>query len=127
MAGAAAVVPNLDSIAEFRVLTSNFDAEYGEYAGGLVSTVTKSGTDQIHGSVFEFLRNTDFDARGFFDPTRPQFNQNQYGGTFGGAIKKDRVFFFGDFQGSGTVQGRRPGISPSRRFWTARAICWTKL
>lgn len=59
LAGAAAVIPNLDSIAEFRVLTSNFDAEYGEYAGGLVSTVTKSGTDQIHGSVFEFLRNTD--------------------------------------------------------------------
>jgi len=65
MAGAAAVVPNLDSIAEFRVLTSNPDAEYGEYAGGLVSAVTKSGTNQIHGSVFEFLRNTDLDARVF--------------------------------------------------------------
>jgi Carboxypeptidase regulatory-like domain/TonB dependent receptor len=112
MAGAAAVVPNLDSIAEFRVLTSNFDAEYGEYAGGLVSTVTKSGTDQVHGSVFEFLRNTDLDARGFFDPTRPQFNQNQYGGTLGGAIKKDKVFFFGDFQGSRTVQGQETGYIP---------------
>ncbi len=112
MAGAAAVVPNLDSIAEFRVLTSNSDAEYGEYAGGLVSTVTKSGTDQIHGSVFEFLRNTDLDARGFFDPTRPQFNQNQYGGTLGGPIKKDKLFFFGDFQGSRTVQGQETGYLP---------------
>ncbi|HYW48500.1 MAG TPA: TonB-dependent receptor [Bryobacteraceae bacterium] len=112
IAGAAAVVPNLDSIAEFRVLTSNFDAEYGEYAGGLVSTVTKSGSNQLHGSVFEFLRNTDLDARGFFDPSRPQFNQNQYGGTFGGPIKKDKVFFFGDFQGSRTVQGQETGQIP---------------
>ena len=112
MAGAAAVVPNLDSIAEFRVLTSNFDAEFGEYAGGLVSTVTKSGTDKIHGSVFEFLRNTDLDARGFFDPTRPQFNQNQYGGTLGGPIKKDKIFFFGDFQGSRTVEGQETGYIP---------------
>jgi Carboxypeptidase regulatory-like domain/TonB dependent receptor len=112
MAGAAAVVPNLDSIAEFRVLTSNFDAEYGEYAGGLVSTVTKSGTDQIHGSLFEFLRNTDLDARGFFDPTRPQYNQNQYGGTLGGPIKKDRIFFFADFQGSRAVQGQETGFIP---------------
>ena len=112
MAGAAAVVPNLDSIAEFRVLTSNFDAEYGEYAGGLVSAVTKSGSNQIHGSVFEFLRNTDLDARGFFDPTRPQLNQNQYGATLGGPIRKDRVYFFGDFQGSRTVQGQETGYIP---------------
>jgi len=112
MAGAAAVVPNLDSIAEFRVLTSNFDAQYGGYSGGLIGTVTKSGTDQIHGSVFEFLRNTDLDARGFFDPTRPQFNQNQYGGTLGGPIKKDRVFFFVDFQGNRTVQGQETGQIP---------------
>ena len=112
IAGSAAVVPNLDSIAEFRVLTSNFDAESGEYAGGLVSTITKSGTNQIHGSVFEFLRNTQLDARGFFDPSRPQFNQNQYGGTLGGPIKKDKVFFFADFQGSRTVQGQETGQIP---------------
>jgi hypothetical protein len=112
MAGAAAVVPNLDSIAEFRVLTSNFDAEFGEYAGGLVSTITKSGGNQLHGSLFEFLRNTDLDARGFFDPTRPEFKQNQYGGTFGGPIKKDQVFFFSDFQGSRTIQGQPTGQIP---------------
>jgi hypothetical protein len=112
MAGSAAVVPNLDSIAEFRVLTSNFDAEHGEYAGGLVSTVTKSGTNQFHATLFEFLRNTSLDARGFFDPTRPQYNQNQYGGTFGGPIKKDQIFFFGDFQGSRTVQGQETGDIP---------------
>ena len=112
LAGAAAVVPNLDSIAEFRVLTSNFDAEYGEYAGGLVSTVTKSGTDRIHGSLFEFLRNTDLDARGFFDPTRPQYNQNQYGATLGGPMRQDKIFFFGDFQGSRTVEGRETGYIP---------------
>jgi hypothetical protein len=112
MAGAAAIVPNLDSIVEFRVLTSNFDAAYGEYAGGLVSAVTKSGSDQIHGSLFEFLRNTDLDARGYFDPTRPQLNQNQYGATLGGPIRKSRIFFFGDFQGSRTVQGQETGYLP---------------
>lgn len=70
IAEGAAVVPNLDSIAEYRVLTSNFDAEYGNYSGGLINVVTKSGTNQLHGSAFEFLRNTDLDARGFFDPSR---------------------------------------------------------
>jgi hypothetical protein len=69
VAEGAAIIPNLDSIAEFRVLTSNFDAEYGNYSGGLVSVVTKSGANQLHGSAFEFLRNTGLDARGFFDPT----------------------------------------------------------
>jgi Carboxypeptidase regulatory-like domain/TonB dependent receptor len=108
----AAIVPNLDSIAEFRILTSNFDAEYGNYSGGLVSVVTKTGANQFHGSVFEFLRNTNLDARGFFDLARPQFNQNQYGGTLGGPVKKDKLFFFGDFQGSRTVQGLETGILP---------------
>lgn len=112
VAEGAAIIPNLDSIAEFRILTSNFDAEYGNYSGGLVSVVTKSGSDQFHGSAFEFLRNTDLDARGFFDPTVPQFNQNQYGGTLGGPIKKDKIFFFGDFQGSRTVQGLETGDLP---------------
>jgi len=108
----AAIVPNLDSIAEFRVLTSNFDAEYGNYSGGLVSVVTKSGANQFHGSAFEFLRNTDLDARGFFDPTRPEFDQNQYGGTLGGPIRKDQIFFFADFQGSRMVQGISTGLLP---------------
>lgn len=112
VANGAAIIPNLDSIEEFRILTSNFDAEYGNYSGGLVSVVTRSGTNRIHGSAFEFLRNADLDARGFFDLSRPQFNQNQYGGTLGGRIRKDKIFFFGDFQGSRTVQGLETGLLP---------------
>jgi hypothetical protein len=112
IAEGAAIIPNLDSIAEFRVLTSNFDAEYGNYSGGLISVVTKSGADQLHGSVFEFLRNTDLDARGFFDPSRAPFIQNQFGGTIGGPIKKDKVFFFGDYQGTRNIQGIETGLLP---------------
>ena len=67
---AAAIIPNLDSIAEFRILSSNFNAEYGRYTGGLINVVTKSGTNDFHGSAFEFLRNTDLDARNYFSPTR---------------------------------------------------------
>jgi hypothetical protein len=92
----AGIVPNLDSIAEFRILTSNADAEYGNYSGGLISVVTKSGGNQLHGDIFEFLRNTALDARGFFDPTKAEFQQNQFGGTLGGPIKKNKVFFFAD-------------------------------
>lgn len=112
IAEGAAIVPDLDSIAEFRVLTSNFDAEYGNYSGGLISVVTKSGTNQLHGSAFEFLRNTDLDARGFFDPSRAPFIQNQFGGTLGGPIKKDAIFFFGDYQGTRNVQGIETGVLP---------------
>jgi outer membrane receptor for ferrienterochelin and colicin len=75
------IIPNLDSIAEFRLISSNADAEYGGFSGGLVNVVTKSGGDQFHGSAFEFLRNTALDARGFFSPERSTFQQNQYGGT----------------------------------------------
>jgi hypothetical protein len=112
VAEGTAVIPNLDSIQEFRILTGNFDAEYGNYAGGLVSVVTKSGTNQMHGSAFEFLRNTDLDAKGFFDPARAPFIQNQFGGTFGGPIKKDKVFFFGDYQGTRNIEGIETGLLP---------------
>ncbi len=100
-----AVVPNLDSIQEFRVLTSNADAEYGNYSGGQVIVVTKSGTDRLHGSAFEFLRNTNLDARNYFSSERAQFDRNQFGGTLGGPIKKDKVFFFADYQGTRMTQG----------------------
>jgi hypothetical protein len=106
----AGIIPNLDSIAQFRILTSNADAEYGNYSGGLISVVTKSGGNQFHGDGFEFLRNTALDARGFFDPARSTFQQNQFGGTLGGPIKKDKVFFFTDYQGQRTVQGVETGI-----------------
>ena len=100
-----AVVPNLDSIQEFRVLTSNFDAQYGNYSGGQVLVLTKTGTNQFHGDVFEFLRNTDLDARNYFSAQRAQFNQNQFGGTFGGPIRREKTFFFTDYQGTRMAQG----------------------
>ena len=106
----AGIIPNLDSIAEFRIISSNADAEYGGYSGGLINVVTKSGGDKFHGSAFEFLRNTDLDARGYFSPERSTFQQNQYGGTFGGPIKKSKIFFFGDYQGQRTVEGVETGI-----------------
>jgi hypothetical protein len=106
----AGIIPNLDSIAEFRILTSNADAQYGSYSGGLISVVTKSGGNQFHGDLFEFIRNTGLDARGYFDPTRAAFQQNQFGGTFGGPVKKDKVFFFADYQGQRTAQGIETGI-----------------
>ena len=108
----AAIVPNLDSIAEFRILTSNFDAEYGEFSGGQINVVTKSGTNEFHGDLFEFLRNTDLDARNYFSPTRGAFDQNQYGATVGGPIRKNTVFFFADFQGTQLTQGIDTGEIP---------------
>ncbi len=107
-----AIIPNLDSIAEFRILTSNFDAEYGEFSGGQVNVVTKSGSDAFHGDLFEFLRNTDLDARNYFSPTRGTFIQNQFGGTFGGPIKRNKIFFFSDYQGSRQRQGVDTGLIP---------------
>jgi hypothetical protein len=99
------IVPNLDSIAEFRIITNNFDAEHGEYSGGQVLVVTKSGTNQLHGSLFEFLRNTDFDARNYFSATRGTFQQNQFGGTVGGPIRRNKLFLFADYQGTLQTQG----------------------
>jgi len=100
-----AIIPNLDSIEEFRILTSNFDAEYGEFSGGQISVITKSGTNSFHGSAFDFLRNTALDARNYFSPTRGVFRQNQFGGTVGGPIRKDKIFFFADYQGTRQTQG----------------------
>jgi hypothetical protein len=102
----AAIIPNLDSLSEFRIITSNFDAQYGNFNGGQVNVVTKSGTNGFHGSAFEFLRNTDFNAANYFNKgVRSSFNQNIYGGTIGGPIKKDKIFFFADFQGTNSTEG----------------------
>ena len=94
--------PNPDSIQEFRVLTSNFTAEYGRSAGGIITEVTKSGTNAFHGSAYDFIRNTAFDANNFFSNLNGQprqvLHRNQYGGTVGGPIKKDKLFFFLSFQ-----------------------------
>ncbi len=103
----AAIIPNLDSISEFRIITNNYDAEYGNYSGGQINVVTKSGTNSLHGSGFEFLRNTALDAKNYFslptDPT-PVFRQNQFGGTLGGPIRKDKTFFFLDYQATRQTQ-----------------------
>jgi hypothetical protein len=99
------IIPNLDAIAEFRIVTSNFDAEYGEFSGGQISVITKSGSNRFHGGAFNFLRNTDLDARNYFSPTRGAYRQNQFGGTFGGPIRHDKAFFFADYQGTRQTQG----------------------
>jgi carboxypeptidase family protein/TonB-dependent receptor-like protein len=105
----AAVIPNLDSIAEFRILTGNFDAEYGNYSGGRINVVTRSGSNQLHGSTFEFLRNTALDAKNFFSQARGVFQQNQFGGTVGGPVFRNHVFFFADYQGTRLKQGLDTG------------------
>ena len=105
----AGFIPNLDSIAEFRILTTNVDAEYGNYSGGQINVITKSGGNRIHGDVFSFVRNTALDARDYFSATRGTFQQNQYGATAGGPIRKDKLFYFGDFQGTQMTQGESSG------------------
>ena len=94
------IVPNLDAIDSFRVLTSNFDAEYGNSSGGQVLVTTKAGTDKWHGSAFEFLRNTALDARNYFSSDRAAYRQNQYGGTLGGPTFWKSLRWFGDYQGT---------------------------
>lgn len=108
--GGTPVVPNLDSIAEFRIITSNAGAEYGNYSGGLVNVVTKSGTNQFHGDGFEFVRNSALDGRNFFSPDRGEFKQNQFGGTLGGPILHNKLFFFVDYQGTRQTIGVDTGL-----------------
>jgi len=110
MNGGTLIIPNIDSLDEFRVLTNNFDAQYGNYGGGIVNAVTKAGSNALHGTGFEFLRNTDLDARDYFSPERDVFRQNQFGGAIGGPIKKNAVFFFGDYQGTRSTQGLSSGL-----------------
>jgi hypothetical protein len=99
------IVPNLDAIDSFRVLTSNFDAEYGNSSGGQVLVVTKSGGDQIHGSVFEFLRNTALDARNYFSSDRAAYRQNQFGAAVGGPTFWAGLHWFADYQGTRLTEG----------------------
>jgi hypothetical protein len=96
--GGIAIFPNLDAVQEFKVLTYNYSAEWGERAGPTVLVTTKSGSNQFHGSLFEYFRNTELDARNYFAPTRNKFNLNQFGGSLGGPIRKDKTFFFIDYQ-----------------------------
>jgi hypothetical protein len=102
-----AIEPSPDSIEEFRVITNSFDAEYGRNSGAVVNVVTKSGTNSVHGSFYEFFRNDVLNAHPFtfFQAPKPEFRQNQFGGTFGAPIKKDKTFFFGSYEGRRIVQG----------------------
>ncbi|HEX4769751.1 MAG TPA: carboxypeptidase-like regulatory domain-containing protein [Bryobacteraceae bacterium] len=97
--GIAVINPSLDSLQDFKVSTSNYDAEFGSAAGALVQATTKSDTNQIHGSLFEFLRNSAANAADPFTLQNPPLRWNQFGGSFGGSIRKDRIFVFGDYQG----------------------------
>jgi len=92
--------PNPDSVQEFNLQSSNFTAEYGNAAGGIVNVVTKSGTNDLHGSLFHFLRNGNLNSRQFFAPEQDVLKRNQFGGSVGGAIVKDKLFFFGTYQGT---------------------------
>jgi hypothetical protein len=105
----ASVVPTLDAIQEFRLITSSFDAEYGRFSGAIVNALTKSGNNEFHGTAFEFLRNENLDARNFFDPEKGVFRRNQFGGVFGGPILKNRLFFFSDYQGTRETRGVSSG------------------
>ncbi|HWP84386.1 MAG TPA: hypothetical protein VNN17_04310, partial [Terriglobia bacterium] len=101
---AAGTVAGVETVREFRVITNAFDAEYGRHTGGVVSAVTKSGTNQFHGSLFEFLRNDNLDApkwedNAFNDGEKPEFRRNQFGGSLGGPIITDQTFFFGSYEG----------------------------
>jgi hypothetical protein len=92
--------PNPDAVQEFSVQTNSFSAEYGRGSGAIVNVVTKSGTNEFHGSAFEFLRNGDLNARNFFADTQDQLKRNQFGGSFGGPVIKNKLFFFGTYQGT---------------------------
>jgi outer membrane receptor protein involved in Fe transport len=105
-----AVTPNPDALEEFSVLTNNFSAEYGRNSGAIVNAVTKSGTNQFHGSLWEFLRNDALDARSYFGISKSKLRRNQFGAAAGGPIVRNKAFFFGSYEGvrqrtGGTVSG----------------------
>ena len=105
-AGGVSILPSIDAISEFRVLTFNYSAQYGSRGGTTVLVSSKGGSNSIHGSLFEFVRNDALDARNFFDPAKKgKYNQNEFGGSVGAPIIKNKTFFFGDFQVNKIRQG----------------------
>ena len=99
--GALGINMGVDAVREFQILTSSYSAAFGKRAGGVINIATRSGTNQLHGSAYEFIRNSDLDARNFFDTTLspPPFKRNQFGGSLGGPIRKDKAFFFVNYEG----------------------------
>ena len=106
----AGLVPNLDSIEEFRLITNSFDAEYGKFSGAVVNAITKSGTNGFHGDAFEFLRNDKLDAKNYFAPSKSELRRNQFGYAAGGPFWKNKLFWFSDYQGTRQVQGAETGL-----------------
>ncbi len=105
------VIPNLDSVAEFRLITNSFDAEYGRFSGAVMNAITKSGSNGFHGTLFEFMRNNALDAKGFFDAGVPVLKRNQFGYAIGGPAIKDKLFWFTDYQGTRLHQGSSGSLS----------------
>jgi hypothetical protein len=101
----AGLIPNIDSVAEFRLLTNSYDAEYGKFTGAVMNTVTKSGGNQIHGDGFWFYRNDAMDAKGYLDPVKASLNRKQFGYAVGGPFWRKRLFWFTDYQGSRQTAG----------------------
>lgn len=121
-AGGISILPSIDAIQEFKVLTYNYSAEFGTRAGPTVLITTKSGTNKLHGSLFEFFRNTKLDANSYdfgVKKNKEQFNLNQFGGTLGGPIQKDKTFFFADYQGTRRRHGEpHSGLVPTAAMLT---------
>ena len=98
--GVLGTITGVDAVQEFSVITTNYSAEYGKTSGGVINAVTRSGTNEFHGSAYEFIRNSALDARNYFDgPTIAPFRRNQFGGTIGGPILHDKTFFFFNYEG----------------------------
>ena len=121
-AGGIGTFSSIDDIQEFKVLTYNYSAEYGTRAGPTVLVTTKSGSNQFHGSLFEFFRNTSLDAKSFFATTPEKFNLNQFGGSIGGPIRKGKTFFFLDGEQKDQLHGITfTGLVPSAAMHTSAA------
>jgi len=126
------VSPNPDAVEEFKILTNNYDAQYGRTSGGIVNQITKSGTNAFHGDLFEFNRNNFFNARDYFlpvDQDKQSFKRNQFGGTVGGPIKKDKLFFFLAYQATrsrvGQTSPQLTVLTPAQRTGDFSSLCST--
>jgi len=121
------VSPNPDAVQEFKILTNNYDAEFGRSSGGIVDQVIKSGTNDVHGTLFEFLRNDIFNARDFFLPKRASFKRNVFGATIGAPLRRDRTFIFADYQGARRREGENESTltvpSVAQRSGDFSALC----
>jgi hypothetical protein len=105
----AGLIPNIDSVQEFRLITNTFDAEYGKFTGAVMNTITKSGTNGFHGDAFEFVRNDVLDAKSYFDPVKATLKRNQFGYAVGGPFWRDRLFWFTDYEGTRQTAGASTG------------------